>query len=878
MSRNVNSEYSFDISITNKPVLVTIISYALIKIFFYIVFVDAVWWPSRIFFSLAIIAAGLILTNIKGLSRRQLAVIVPYTMALLEILNATFFGGDRVIYFFLMGVMLVSIMYIDQVGMLILCILTSLTISICVFGFDIRLLGDQYTLTDEVFNFAGILMMYVFGYFFSKYILSFLVKLQIMGQAFDAVLGTTPNLMCIVNGDKEIEYLSESFVQLMAKDKNKILVEDIFSSDELMALFEDAMSQNNLTDKTVSFDKNGEQRWFALHSALMGKKGSACFFEFAEITPIIEAQKSAEHANKAKSQFLATMSHEIRTPMNAIIGIAQIELQKGNLTDAQVESLHRIYSSGNNLLGIINDVLDMSKIESGKMDLNPINYDVASLIHDVAQINIVRIGSKPLEFIVDADPNLPSRMIGDELRLKQIMTNILSNAIKYSEKGYVKLSVSHVSQGDELDLKFSVADTGQGMKPEDKERLFGEYVRFNTEANRSTEGTGIGLNISLSLIKMMDGTIAVESEYGKGSTFTVTVRQKAVTCEPIGVELAERLRNFSFSENRNLAHMQFVREPMPYGKVLVVDDVETNLYVAEGLLSPYELVVETATSGFEALNIIESGKAYDIVFMDHMMPEMDGMETTQKLREGGYQGVVVALTANALTGNDKMFMENGFDGYVFKPIDVRELNSVLNKFIRDRRPEEAKKYSPKIKEALPKETGVINEKLLTVFRRDAEKAVITLRETVENADIKLFIITAHAMKSALRNIGEADMADLAFALEEAGQRNDMDYIAAHTEEFVAALATLAQTPATEEGSASAADISEDVECLKQELHNIKDACEAYDLDTAAVAFERLNEKAWKEETKAALDKIWDMLYLWSDFEGAAAAVDEVLGG
>ncbi|MCL2457004.1 MAG: ATP-binding protein [Defluviitaleaceae bacterium] len=396
-------------------------------------------------------------------------------------------------------------------------------------------------------------------------------------------------------------------------------------------------------------------------------------------TTILNLAHKAEASDRAKSEFLATMSHEIRTPLNAIIGIAQIELQNEEIKTHCAESFERIFNSGNNLLGIINDILDMSKIETGKLELNPAEYDIAGMIHDAAQLNIVRIGSKPIQFALDIEKNLPSRLFGDELRIKQILNNLLSNGIKYTDEGQVKLSVnSKQNDGDETVLIFIVSDTGQGMKQQDQQHLFDEYLRFNAEANRTTEGTGLGLSITKRLVELMDGTITAESEYGKGSKFTVKLKQKTVACEPIGAETAESLRNFTYMSERLVEKIQIV--PMPHGSVLVVDDMETNLYVAEGLLSLYELDIDTADSGFAALEKIKNA-TYDIIFMDHMMPEMDGIETTKKMRESGYRGKIVALTANALVGNDEMFIQNGFDGFIPKPIDTQLLHKILNKFI-----------------------------------------------------------------------------------------------------------------------------------------------------------------------------------------------------
>jgi len=295
---------------------------------------------------------------------------------------------------------------------------------------------------------------------------------------------------------------------------------------------------------------------------------------------------------------------------------------------------------------------------------------------------MVRIGQKPIDFILQVDECLPLTLHGDALRLRQILDNLISNAVKYTDEGYVKLSVGKVAEPGKLLLSFMVEDTGLGIRAEDQAMLFTEYSRFNTQLSDGKEGTGLGLSITKQLVELMSGKITVHSEYGKGSICTVTLAHEEVEgCGLIGQELASRLQNFSHKSEQWSPRPQIAPRPTLQGKVLIVDDIEINLYVTEGMLAPYQLNVQTAASGFAAIDQIINGSRYDIIFMDHMMPLMDGIETTKKLRAFHYTGAIVALTANALAGNEEMFAQNGFDGFISKPIDVGELDFVLRKFI-----------------------------------------------------------------------------------------------------------------------------------------------------------------------------------------------------
>ena len=665
----------------------------------------------------------------------------------------------------------------------------------------------------------------------------------------------------------------------------------------------------------------------------------------------------AEAANKAKSDFLSTMSHEIRTPMNAILGITEIQLQDESLQQTVKEALGKIYSSGDMLLGIINDILDLSKIEAGKLELINGRYELASLIGDTAQLNVLRIGEKPIEFELYVDEDLPSYLIGDELRVKQILNNLLSNAFKYTAEGTVKLTFSADTQAaggsaaagassagvssagaaalsmqpgsaqsagatsgsaasgsgvsgapisgsavpadspeGSVRLIFTVSDTGQGMTEEQVNRLFDEYSRFNMEANRTTEGTGLGMSITRNLIRLMNGEISVHSEPGVGSTFTTRLPQGPVSSEVLGPEGAENLHQF---RTRNMAQMkraQITREPMPYGSVLIVDDVETNIYVAKGLMTPYELKIDSAESGFAALEKIESGEVYDIVFMDHMMPKMDGIETTRKIRAAGYNQPIVALTANAVAGQAEIFLGSGFDDFISKPIDVRQLNMILNKFIRDKQPHDVieaarKQAAEKQEHQLMLDRGEspgtlqqgaekpdIDPHFAEVFARDARKALATLDAIAgkgnysNETDLRSYIINVHGMKSALANIRKMDLSAIALKLEAAGREGDFAMIEAETPAFLASLRGFVDSIAsTAENDAVAEAADADPALLQSKLSEIKEACEQYDESAADALLSELREMSWSKATQALLSTISSHL-LHSDFDEAVKAI------
>jgi len=522
----------------------------------------------------------------------------------------------------------------------------------------------------------------------------------------------------------------------------------------------------------------------------------------------------AIQANRAKSQFLATMSHEIRTPLNAVIGLSEIVLRRGKLPEASKNDVRQIHQSGSSLLGIINDILDISKIEAGGFELIPVEYETASLLSDTVMLNMVRIGSKPIVFTLEISGDFPAMLLGDELRIKQVLNNLLSNAIKYTEEGSVTLSAaweSFCGRENEALLRFAVRDTGIGIRKEDIWKLFSGYTQLDTKANRKIEGTGLGLEISKKLVEMMDGSITVESEYGKGSVFTAEIIQGIVDYKPIGEETAEKLRRFNYTADRKREVID--HSWMPYGKVLIVDDMPVNIQIAQGLLEPYGLQVYSAESGQKAIELIEAeNPRYDLIFMDHMMPEMDGIETVRIIRqksdnEYGRSIPIIALTANALVGNSEMFMSRGFNGFISKPIDIVQLDEVLNKFIRDKKGEGNGKPQPLVDSTrfpFPDIPGVDVKRgialtggtekgyrnVLATLGKNVEERLPLFQTPPEPDTLPMFIIQVHALNGSTASIGAAEVSARAAKLEAAGRAGDLAFIREHLGDFLEHLTAL----------------------------------------------------------------------------------------
>ena len=582
-----------------------------------------------------------------------------------------------------------------------------------------------------------------------------------------------------------------------------------------------------------------------------------------------EAYNDATRANNAKSNFLAKMSHEMRTPLNAIIGLTDLTLENEELDEDSSSNLEKISNAGMTLLRIVNDLLDISKIESGKLEFVPAEYDIPSLLNDTMAQSIMYIGEKPIQFIPDIDRNLFVSLYGDELRVKQIFNNILSNAFKYTKAGTVKFRVSCQHDGDEVWIAASVSDTGIGIRPEDVDRLFTEFAQLDMESNRKITGTGLGLPITKKLVEMMGGSISVESEYGKGSTFTVRFPQKFVSDIVIGQGVRDNLKNFRYIDQKRKQDFKLERIQLPNARVLVVDDVPTNLDVAKGMMKPYGMRIDCVTSGQKAIDLIRDERIrYNAVFMDHMMPEMDGMEAVRIIREEigtEYARTVpiIALTANAIMGSEAMFLRNGFQAFLSKPIGMARLDAVIRAWVRDTTQEN---LALEQQHLVPGKTltqtlcgrevaGLNINKGIKRFAGDEEQYLVVLRSYAAYVPSILekinepsqdaltdYGIIVHGVKGSSRNICANRLAGMAEKLEYAAKVGDFDYIAEHNASFREAAFDLVSRindllkQVSEKNPKPMKDKPD-----KDVLHKIAEACKQYDMDSAEAAMAELEQ-------------------------------------
>jgi signal transduction histidine kinase/ligand-binding sensor domain-containing protein/CheY-like chemotaxis protein/HPt (histidine-containing phosphotransfer) domain-containing protein len=580
-------------------------------------------------------------------------------------------------------------------------------------------------------------------------------------------------------------------IQILGTDSKTIVSDETFNIRKEPRFWELVAVRIILTALLAGF--TGTAVWRILNGTVIRK----------QYLQIQEAKEEAEKANMAKSRFLANMSHEIRTPINTILGMDEMIIREdaknvpNNYHQSVLGFAHDIKSATESLLSLINDLLDISKIESGKMHLVEQEYDVTEMFRSVVKMIKVRSEAKKLYFDVEIDENIPQRLYGDEGKIKQIILNLLTNAVKYTDEGGFTLKASITSMNElSCGLRISVKDTGIGVKTEDLDRLFNAYERLDEEKNSAIQGTGLGLDISRQFAELMNGKLWCESEYGEGSEFIFTLSQKIIEDQSIGV--------FRIEEDDTAKGPYVPKFIAPEADILVVDDNPMNLNVIRGLLKPTKMFITTAGSGEECLEKLKTG-SFNVVLLDHMMPGMDGIETLEQIRKKYPDLPVYALTANGTLGED-FYKSKGFNGYLSKPIDTVQVERAIMKHLPENimmKPDESEEEVVdqglgseydwlKEVEGISADKGIelcggtdsyLNS--VKMFVETLEDSAKVIEDAYRDGDIKLFTVKVHALKSSARIIGASEFSERCQKMEDAGNAVDMEYINANTEKLMA---------------------------------------------------------------------------------------------
>lgn len=597
-----------------------------------------------------------------------------------------------------------------------------------------------------------------------------------------------------------------------------------------------------------------------------------------ELIKVVGAKREdAIRANRSKSDFLANMSHEIRTPINAVLGFNEMILRESR-DEVITEYAKDIRSSGTSLLNLVNEILDFSKIEAGKMEIIPVVYDLDNLFNDLINIIGIRAENKGLSLKVKAEPSLPRVLYGDEVRLKQIITNLLTNGVKYTDQGYVSLNMDYRQLDDyQIELIVSVEDTGRGIREEDMGKLFAPFERIEEISNRHVEGTGLGIALTRTLLSMMGSELEVQSTYGYGSIFSFRLRQEVENWEPIGSldEAIGRARHVVETK-----HEFFVA---PLAKLLVVDDIPVNLKVFTSLLKRTQAEIDSVSSGMEALSRMRKTK-YDLIFLDHMMPGMDGIETLERMNSdrfnlNRFETPVIALTANAVSGAREMYIEKGFADYATKPVDGVRLEALLLKYLKpelivrmDPESEEigsdpvsageselisTLRHLPEINVSLGIETSggaEIYEDVIKEYFKTTEEYSARIETYCEMGDIENYRIQVHSLKSTSRMAGAMEISELAAELEKAAAEGNSEYIRQKTPVLLHLYRSLGETLAgyfTDNTPREAIDRDTFIEALNA----IAEGVEIFDYDLIESVMNELENKQIPDEYADVYDRM-----------------------
>jgi len=688
------------------------------------------------------------------------------------------------------------------------------------------------------------------------------------------VIGCNDTLAKLLKTTKE--YYIKHFLEFMPEYQK----DGVKSEDKAVELIKRTLNGEKLVFEWIHFTSAGEPIYSEITLVRAMYKGKYVVLGYQynlhdrkkREMELAHAKESAELANRAKSNFLANMSHELRTPLNVVIGLTNLILEDENQDKHTTSNLIKINNAGTTLLSIVNDILDFSKIESGKLTLSPVEYYMASILNDVATLTITRLGEKPITFRLDITDDLPNKLFGDDLRVKQVLTNLLTNAVKYTHEGSITLKVRSAREGDLMWIDFAVTDTGMGMTQENISHLFSDYYQVDDKANRHIEGTGLGLAITRRLVEMMEGKINVESEKGKGSTFSFRIRQGFVDNTVLGADISNKLRNFSYTDDKRIVSKRLVRVNLSYAKVLVVDDMQTNLDVASGILRKYQMQVDLLNNGQAAVDRIQAGTpVYDVIFMDHMMPGMDGIETVDKIRALGTEYAkkvpIIALTANAIQGTDKMFYDHDFQAFVTKPIDIMEMDSIVKKWVYDRNRDKHVSDAPDSDLAEDEENeivieipGVDTKKGLALYAGDTGIYLPLLRSYIANTPATLeklkavtaenlpgYVISVHGLKGTSAGIGAEEVRAQALELENLSRAGGLQAVLAKNDKLIADTEVIVSNVKAWLNEYDAQNAKPRLKAPDRELlAKLRQSCENYDMSGIDDVMAELDKNDYEE--------------------------------